>query len=434
MFSSRPALPRALVLALGCVCWLALPAHAQTEATQGEGAAASRAAPVAPGPSNSALAAREPSQAEPPAIEPGHPANEDQAWLKAVYEKTRHSVVRIETDLGVGTGFFYFSPAHVATAYHVVQDAHAIRVALQDGTTLEARVVAWDSRYDLAILHVDGPLDGRTVIEPFTGAVAVGMPVAVLGHPYSDLSRLTPQLRGLLNWSLTQGIVGAVSESWIQTDAAVNPGNSGGPLLANDGRLLGIISARLREAEGIGLVTRVDRLQELVKKIGMPPPPVSDIAFDSVELGWATHHIADGELSGLTIGLGLALSQHWLPRVRASFVSGSFAPNEAAVTERDVRRSSLEMEVGYQLLDTVLRLSVQVGVALAYDRTYDTRLSLIDQGPDISKSVRRETDFAALPMLGGTVQLGPLRFNYAYQVSPRAWSESQHRWYAALAF
>lgn len=55
------------------------------------------------------------------------------------------------------------------------------------------------------------------------------MPVAVLGHPYADLSRIVPQLRGLLNWSLTQGIVGAASESWIQTDAAVNPGNSGGP-------------------------------------------------------------------------------------------------------------------------------------------------------------------------------------------------------------
>ena len=246
--------------------------------------------------------------AEAPTAVPGGaglaPTPNRSAELQALYEKTRHAVVRIETDHGLGTGFFYHSPQHVATAYHVIENARSIMIALDDDRRLEARVVAWDERYDLAILRIEGLAPGRPILQPFTDPIEVGMPVAVLGHPYADLSRLMPQLRGLLNWSLTQGIVGAVSESWIQTDSAVNPGNSGGPLLAHDGRLLGVISARLREAEAIGLVTHVDRLEDLTKRIGMRSPPISVVSFDSVELGWMTQYLEDGEISGFTVGAG----------------------------------------------------------------------------------------------------------------------------------
>lgn len=354
--------------------------------------------------------------------------------LQTLYEKTRHAVVRIETDHGLGTGFFYHSPQHVATAYHVVENARSIVIALDDERRLEAHVVAWDDRYDLAILRIEGLAPGRPILQPFSDPIEVGMPVAVLGHPYADLSRLMPQLRGLLNWSLTQGIVGAVSESWIQTDAAVNPGNSGGPLLAHDGRLLGVISARLREAEAIGLVTHVDRLEDLTKRIGMRSPPISVVSFDSVELGWMTQYLEDGEISGFTLGAGLIVSDHWLPRLRLAFLDGDFAPHEEGVTEREIKRWDTELELGYLLLDTWFRLSVQGGVAVFYDRTYDTRLSVIDTGPEIDKSVRRATDWRVFPMLGVTPQIGPLRFNYAYQFDPKEGRDSQHRWYAALAF
>lgn len=144
--------------------------------------------------------------------------------------------------------------------------------------------------------------------------------------------------------------------------------------MARDGRLLGVISARLREAEA-GLVAHVDRLQELTERIGMLPPALDVVRFDSIELGWATHHIEDGEISGLHGGRG-----------------------------------------------SVLRSQ------------YDTRLSVIDSGPEIDKSVHRATDWRVAPMLGVTPQLGPLRFNYAFQWDPGEGGDSQHRWYAALAF
>lgn len=355
-------------------------------------------------------------------------------WLADVYERTRHSVVRIETELGAGTGFFFHSPEYVATAFHVIENAHAIEVAIDDTYRLPASVVAWDRGYDLAILRLEGPPPSRPLLQPHTGRVPVGMNVAVLGHPYSDLSRVMPQLRGLLNWSLTQGIVGAVSESWIQTDAAVNPGNSGGPLLSPDGRVLGVISARLRQAEGIGLVTRVSRLQELTRKIGMRPPAVSPVSRGSIELGWMTHHIENTELSGFMFGAGVLLDRSWPLRLRFAFPNGEFAPEDGAITEVELKRFASELEVGYLLLDSLLQLSVHVGAALFYDRSYETRLRVAETGTEINKNVRRKTDWQFLPVLGITPQLGALRFSYAYQFGLSEAVESQHRWYVALAF
>ena len=351
-----------------------------------------------------------------------------------LYGRARQSVVRIETDIGVGTGFFFFAPGYVATAFHVIQDARSIEIAIDERVRQPARVVAWDTSYDLAILQVAGALPERPLLTPHQGAVNVGMKVAVLGHPYSDLSRMLPQLEGLLNWSLTQGIVGAVSNSWIQTDAPVNPGNSGGPLLAPDGSVLGVISARVAEADGIGLVTRIQHLSDLTKRIGMSPPPISPLSPDSVELGWATNHVEDGEVSGFMFGTGVRLWLDFPLRLRFAFLDGSFVPSEAQVTERELKRFSSELEFGYFLFDSLFQLSVQVGAGLFYDRIYDTRLSVIDQGPEIEKQVKRTTDWSWMPMVGVTPQIGALRFNYAYQIAVTSSQESQHRWYVALAF
>jgi len=365
-----------------------------------------------------------------PAVARAEPAD----WLGRVYHQTRHAVVRIETEIGVGTGFFFHSERHVATAFHVIENARQIEIAFDEKTSVPAHVVAWDTGYDLAILELEANAPRHEVLKAYDAEVHIGMNVAVLGHPYSNLSTLVPQLKGLLNWSLTQGIVGAVADSWLQTDAAVNPGNSGGPLLAPDGRVLGVISARLRDAEGIGLVVRVHRLQELTKKIGMAPPPISPVSRDSIELGWATHYLDRGALSGFTFGIGALFSDAWPLRLRLAFVNGDIAQPTADIAEREINRFATELELGYILFDYILTLSVQVGGALLYDRIENTRLRLAADGMNVNESVSRATDWRVLPMAGVTPQLGPLRFNYAYQLDVSNTEQSQHRVYVALAF
>ena len=316
----------------------------------------------------------------------------------------------------------------------MIENARHIEIAFDEKISVPAQVVAWDTGYDLAILELGGEAPRHELLQPYDDEVRIGMNVAVLGHPYSNLSTFVPQLKGLLNWSLTQGIVGAVADSWLQTDAAVNPGNSGGPLLAPDGRVLGVISARLRDAEGIGLVARVQRLEELTKKIGMAPPPISPVSRDSIELGWAVHYVEQGTLSGFTFGVGALFSDSWPLRLRLAFVNGDIPQPTPDITERGINRFATELELGYILFDFIMTLSVQVGGALFYDRIENTVLTAINLGDPVNERVGRATDWRVLPMAGITPQLGPLRFNYAYQFDISDTAASQHRIYVALAF
>jgi hypothetical protein len=199
--------------------------------------------------------------------------------------------------------------------------------------------------------------------------------------------------------------------------------------------VLGVISARLRDAEGIGLVARVDRLVELTKKIGMQPPPISPVSSDSIELGWATHDVTGRALSGFTFGVGVRFYDSWPMRLRLAFVNGDFPQPTPTITEREVNRFATELELGYIVFDFILTLSVQAGGARFYDRIEDTQLTLVDDGSNnINKSVSRRKRWRVLPMLGVTPQLGPIRFNYAYQLDASDAAASQHRIYVALAF
>ncbi len=146
----------------------------------------------------------------------------------------------------------------VATAYHCVASGHKPRVELRDGSRHEARTVAMDPANDLAIIEVDGTLGAPLV--PRESLPTPGERVFAIGHPYA--SAASGKLEGTLLWSVSEGIVSAVGTTLIQTDAALNPGNSGGPLLDAEGRIIGIVSRKLA-ADNLSFATRVDRLQAL---------------------------------------------------------------------------------------------------------------------------------------------------------------------------
>ncbi|MEJ1994968.1 MAG: trypsin-like peptidase domain-containing protein [Limibacillus sp.] len=136
-----------------------------------------------------------------------------------------------------GTGFVYAEGGVIATAWHVVGVAKAIEVRLNDGRILPARLIAGDAASDIALLRVEADLTPLVLRQGYPG---LGEPVCALGNAFGlDLSVTC----GVVSATKRSGIGFNPLEDFIQTDAAVNPGASGGPLLDAEGRVVGLLSA-----------------------------------------------------------------------------------------------------------------------------------------------------------------------------------------------
>jgi hypothetical protein len=357
-----------------------------------------------------------------------------------VYEKVADSVVLIETERGTGSGFFFYNPRYVATALHVVDEAETIIVSATDGRRWAGKLVAYSEEHDTALVDLGQDAQGAHLLTPYHGNVEIGETVAVIGHPFSGLERSLPRLRGLLNWSLTQGVVGAVAGSWLQTDAAINPGNSGGPVLNQRGEVLGVVSAKLTNASGIGMIARIERVEELVPKIGRQPERHETVAFDGLELGFAVNW-ADVVIDGFDVGAGMRFVKHYPVFFRLGFLGGDVEPEDDIVIATRLERFSAEITGGYALpLNDFLELTPNLGLALFYDRWHDSSLR-IDQTyacatPPcfVDGKVVRSTDveFRVLPLVGATLDIGHLRVSYAYELDLSGSDRSQHRALFAL--
>ncbi|HEY3255789.1 MAG TPA: trypsin-like peptidase domain-containing protein [Polyangiaceae bacterium] len=362
-------------------------------------------------------------------------------WLKAVYEQVVDSVVLIETEFGTGSGFFFHSPQLIATALHVVDDADTIVVQVSSGRRQRGRVVAYSRKYDLALVQLEHAAADARVLEPVEGAIDIGQPVVVIGHPFSGLEYQVHELRGLLNWSLTQGVVSAVSGSWLQTDAAINPGNSGGPVVNERGQVLGVVSATLSQAQGISLATRVVRLTELLSQIGTQPAPRHLWRFDGMELGFVFQGASD-VIEGVSLGAGMRLLKHVPVRLRLGLLAGSVQPSRADVVATRLVRGVAEASGGYALSLGAFELSPYLGGALFYDHVRDSSLRIDASVPctappclvdgKVVESSQGRVRF--LPMAGASLDVGSLRLDYAYQLAIAQSIDSQHRVLVAFTF
>jgi S1-C subfamily serine protease len=183
--------------------------------------------------------------------------------LSDMVERAKHSVVSIAvesvargaffdfTDDSTGSGIIVRPDGYILTNRHVVQDATKIMVGLPDGRTFEATVVGRDQLTDLTVLKIDADnLEAATFAD--SDMLRAGDWVLAMGHALD--------LKG--GPSVTLGIVSARGRTvettqgslfdMIQTDAAINDGNSGGPLVNLDGNVVGVNTAMLRQAQGIG--------------------------------------------------------------------------------------------------------------------------------------------------------------------------------------
>lgn len=230
------------------------------------------------------------------------PRGELSPWEKStieLFERVAPSVVQVVslsgedtaiTGVGSGSGFVWDGAGHIVTNNHVVEKARKIAVRLASGSVSEAELVGRAENYDLAVLR----LKSTSAMPPPVAIgssrdLKVGQAAFVIGNPFGLDQTLTTGIISALKRRLpTSG--GREIAGVIQTDAAVNPGNSGGPLLDSAGRLIGVTTAIISPSgayAGIGFAIPVDVVNrivpELIRSGRVPVPGIGVLVADESE-------------------------------------------------------------------------------------------------------------------------------------------------------
>lgn len=202
-----------------------------------------------------------------------------------IYKKVAPAVVMISTKSvqivnglfqqeaeGMGSGFIINTDGYILTNYHVINGAKEVTVTLSDGQEVTASVVNYDSDKDIAMIKLNGDVEVPGVVElGNSDALQPGEEVVAIGNPLSKelSSTLTKGIVSALNRSVeTQS---GVSTNLIQTDAAINSGNSGGPLINTKGEVIGINTLKASNgAEGIGFAIPINDVKEKIASLSKP--------------------------------------------------------------------------------------------------------------------------------------------------------------------
>jgi S1-C subfamily serine protease len=235
---------------------------------------------------------REVADAAPAASLPVVAARAGAPTIREIYARTRRGVVQVnatrvlrglDTDpffglpygerprLGVGSGFVIDKAGHVVTSLHVVEGAETITVSFSNRDRVKARLVGADPATDLAVLQLDTPSRALTpLILGDSDRLAVGDPVVAIGNPFGLDRTVTAGIVSALARPLTAPN-GAELEDVIQTDAALNEGSSGGPLIDSSGTVVGVATAVAGDEEGarpvIGFAVPVNTVRTVVAQL-----------------------------------------------------------------------------------------------------------------------------------------------------------------------
>lgn len=170
------------------------------------------------------------------------------------------------TYTSLGSGFVWSSDGIIVTNNHVVEGASRVSVIFSDGTQVGAKLIGVDPDSDLAVLRVDSK--NLTAAPVGTSSdLMIGETVVAVGNPFGLSGTVTTGVVSALGRSVPSKEEGRTFTDFIQTDASINPGNSGGPLLNIEGKVVGINTAILGNAQGIGFAIPVDRARKVIQDL-----------------------------------------------------------------------------------------------------------------------------------------------------------------------
>jgi serine protease Do len=198
----------------------------------------------------------------------------DDPFFREFFGEQFERFTRIIPMKGKGSGFIVSEDGYILTNNHVVADADKIEVTLADGTSYPAEIVGTDPTFDLAVIKIGAK--GLPVLELGDSEnVRVGEWVVAIGNPYGFESTVTVGVISAKDRSVRARNLNF--DGFLQTDAAINPGNSGGPLLNLDGEVIGINTAIIPYAQGIGFAVPVNMAKQVLDDL---------VKYGTVKRGW----------------------------------------------------------------------------------------------------------------------------------------------------
>jgi putative serine protease PepD len=232
-----------------------------------------------------------------------HAVADSTSSVAAIYKSAHEAVVEITvsgatatspfgdgggTQQAQGSGFVYDEQGHVITNQHVVAGAESVKVTFWNGKTYDATVVGSDPSTDIAVLDVDAP---ASVLEPLeladSAQLEVGDGVVAIGSPFGLEQTVTTGIVSALHRQITAPNNFAIDDA-IQTDAAINHGNSGGPLLDLNGNVVGVNSQIESESggnDGVGFAVPSNTVERIADAL------IADGTIEHAYLGVATEDV-----------------------------------------------------------------------------------------------------------------------------------------------
>ncbi|MBU7583054.1 MAG: trypsin-like peptidase domain-containing protein [Nostoc sp. TH1S01] len=278
---------------------------------------------------------------------------------------------REEVQRGIGSGFIISGDGIILTNAHVIADADSVAVVLKDGRSLQGKVVGVDRVTDVAVVRIKGTglptvkLGNSDNLLPGQWAIAIGNPL------------------GLDN-TVTQGIISATQRSvsdlgvptervdFIQTDAAINPGNSGGPLLNAQGEVIGMNTAIIQGAQGLGFAIPIKTAQRIANELiakGRVDHPYVGIQMGELtpdlrtKINQSDTGLKVNQDTGVII-LGVAINS---PASRAGLRPGDIIDSINGVAIQDIRQVQQQVEntkVGDMMQITINRNGRKQAIAI----------------------------------------------------------------------
>lgn len=355
----------------------------------------------------------------------------------AIYARLRPSFVVIRC-LGerFGTAFAFGRRGRLATARHVVDCPRGLAAELADGTQVDVRVIAMGDEHDLALLEIEGPrAELVPPLEPRRDPLPMGADVMSVGFPVG------PEADGPHDFAVTRGVLALRTSSRLVHDALISPGSSGGPVLDEEGRVVGM-SVAVPRGSSVALavpVAELSRLHRETRADADDPRSIFELGLDA-GIDYAFADVYPFHFLGLDVALHAAAFDQLIATLRGiALVRFPRTLEDGGVLIEGTRFAG-ELDLGYRLRIDRFPLIFELagGISLGNDHVSEARqeLMLVDPSCDPARErcevrifgVRTDhNDLLVRPLLTLRVRLGPLSVAYTALFDVERVAASAHR-------